>query len=122
VATTAVSRGLSRPDASIAFTRNGLPASQPPQRVPGANQGGIEKKSLSQIVNGRIFLAPGLLEVAAVFVGQRINRIDRCSGTVVLHCSVEVTLPTECETTIIEGSCTSWIQPYRLGQIADGGI
>ena len=78
VATAAVSLGQSvpLPDASITLACDELPASQPPQRFPGTDQGRIEKKGLPQIGNGGIFLASGLLEVAAVFVGQCINRVE----------------------------------------------
>jgi hypothetical protein len=85
VATAAICLGQSPPlpDASIAFTRYGLPTSQPPQRIPCANQGRIEKEGLPQVANGVISLTPGLLEIAAVFVGQGINRIDSYGGAVV---------------------------------------
>src|SRR5205085_914603 len=71
-------------------------------------------------IGDRIMLAAlRLVDVAAVVVGERVDRIERDSRGVIVDRARQVSGPAVGEAAPIEGARAVWIEPDRLREVGD---
>ena len=118
------------------FSTSALPSRDPPlalgeprgrhsqslQALPGADQRRIEQQRRLEIGDRLLLAALRLVDVAPVVVGQRVDRVERDGGGVVVDRARQVAGPAIGEAATVERARAVGIEPDRLREVGDRGL